>query len=545
MLFRSSFNTSIGLGSSSESTLTVDLIEDCAAGDIFTPAAGKKEVGDSIFFNCGTFTFGGVLTSWTKNQSQSGKTYTARASDPRQLLDNFILLLDEMYGADTPNGVKNVFNPFAYWDDDVAPGTDLGSRRGRNPVVVGFKDAVDFIKDPDINQFGKAQSSERGMKYRQIIDALEANQNNIIVYSNTGYAYTVDFSTFPDKVKVPDFYRIQGNTSLLQLLQNICEIQGLEFYVNLLPNNIISIGLIDLKINPTSFAGLLSAFDGCATDLSYGQELRQDKLKTKILGEWYHTCEEAADCYMYFGSELMVQKANQPAKLEHIVAFDKDNCENLLISKMITGLNASLHTPIPKLAGALDNDGPYTLNELDIRASMCSFQVWKDRVFDETIGGSFNRAVRGRFPGLCRPQGNAFNAVAGSVARAAPDAAQNPNGAAVETNKHNEDTQDLEKVYGWVKQIGDTYYGKQYLVNITSLVNYYLEDDNLVTKDNPELSRFMFTKVPSSAGGWTDIPGSVLGLSDTELQFFRGDDGRVNSFAKFKIEQVAETGVTS
>ena len=94
-----SFNTSLGLGGS-ESTLNVDLIEDCEADppDQFLPAYNLIEVGAPVYFSTclqdqdsiDCFTFGGVLTSWTVNQGGSGKTYNTKVSDPRQLLENTI-----------------------------------------------------------------------------------------------------------------------------------------------------------------------------------------------------------------------------------------------------------------------------------------------------------------------------------------------------------------------------------------------------------------------------------------------------------------------
>lgn len=529
-----SFNTTIGLGSSSESTLSVELVEDCDAGDLFLPANNGKEVGDSIFFQCGVFTFGGVLTSWTINQSGSGKTYSVRASDPRQLLDNFVLLVDtEM--SNVP--ASNVLNLWSYWE---SPGTqsftDSGSKKQRNPVLPGFTAGADNIPDPQQGNFGMAQTSERGMKYRQIIDALEALQNQVTIYSNTGYAFTVDFSTFPNKLLVPDFYRIQGHTTILGLLQNICDILGYEFYVSLLPGNIISIGLIDLKQNPGSFAGLIAAFDGCATDISYGQELRQDKLKTIIYGDKWHDNYERYNMFMYFGCELF-EDSNGNKILQHVVPHAKNDC-GFWISKMITTLNSSMHIPIPKLPAAPTKNGPYSLSEFDIRAAMSSFKLWKARVFDDTIPGSLNRAIRGRFPDIAVQVRNAINNIANqqNAVRGVVDAIQNPIPQNVLTNKDNEDNQDLEKVYAFVKQIGDTYYGKQYLVDMTDTIEYALEDDNVDTIGHPEQSHFMFSKVPTNAGGWEDPNGSVLTLSDPDLQFFRNDDGRVGCFAKFDIE---------
>jgi len=544
-----STSTSIGYGSSSESTLSVELVEDCDANDQFLPS----EVGAPIYFNCGSFIFGGILTGWTENISQSGKTFSVRASDPRQLLDNFTILVDTEIGAGV--GENNVFDIWGYWDSTTQADSDQGTIATRK---VGnecddypqFNVQKDNINDPKKGQFGRAQSSERGMKYRQIIDALECK--NPSVYSNTGYEYSVDFTTFPAKALVPDFYRIQGPTTLLQLLQNICDILGQEFYVYLEEVGVkhtIKIGLIDLTQEPGTFNGIVTQFKGCATDLSYGQELRHDKIKTAIFGENYHTNEEYQDCYFYFGAELYETAPNANQILRHIVPqkAGDDGC-GFWIFKSITELNATLHKPIAPLAGGQKN-GPYSISELDLRAAMSGFKVWKNRTFSKDIPGSFNRAVRNTYPIYEDSVRDTINglegaATAATVGRALPDAAVQPTKSDQNITRFNEETQDVEKVYAWIKQLADTYYGRQFLVPMKN-ISYYLEDDNVTTMPNPEQSQFMFTKVPTNAGGWTDpINGkvTVLGLSDPALQFFKQDDGRVSSFASFPIEINKEAG---
>lgn len=110
-----SFNASLGLGSAQESSLTVDLIEDCDAGDVFTPETGAVLVGDPVVFPDSasfSFSFGGYLQSWTKNYDSSGKTYKVVVTDPRQLLQNFSIILDSYLGP--PTSTTNYFNAYYY-----------------------------------------------------------------------------------------------------------------------------------------------------------------------------------------------------------------------------------------------------------------------------------------------------------------------------------------------------------------------------------------------------------------------------------------------
>jgi len=506
-----SFNTSIGLGSAAESTLSVELVEDCDNGDIFLPAVGGIEVGQEVYFNCGTFAFGGILTSWTKTLSTSGKTFSVKAADPRQLLDNFAISLD--MSDERPEQNKNYANLWTYFD---------------NPANQ-FK-----CKD-----YGLAQTCDRGMKYRQIITGLK--QINPIIYSPTGYQFTVDFSSFPgqnDGLIIPDFYRISGpSISILGLLQNVCDILGYEFYVDLLPGNIIKIGLINLKQIPNSFAGIFDAYSGTATDLSYGQELRNDKTKAIIFGEKMHINNEVISCDFYFGIDI-IPGPNNTKKIKHIIPFKYDTC-GFWINKMVTNLNVSMHTPLEPPPPLANGNGPFTISEFDIRAAMSSMQLWKERVFSPDIPGTFNAAVRQRFPESVNAIRTAINNIEQNNPRAMADIHHNPDLPNKELEKYNK--QDIDKVYNFIKQLGDTYYGREFLVPISTC--YSKVDDlgvpanRFTAPDNgAEPCEFMFTKEPTNAGGWAEKDEEIIGLKGEDLNFFRSDDGRVCCFSQFAIE---------
>jgi hypothetical protein len=117
-----SFNCSLGLGSQ-ESTLNVDLVDDCAPeaagiGGSFQPITNQIIVGAPVYFpdNVGAmpFSFGGVLTNWTVQQSSGGKVYNVKVSDPRQLLENTIVIIDSYSGA--PVKGINYFNVYAHYE---------------------------------------------------------------------------------------------------------------------------------------------------------------------------------------------------------------------------------------------------------------------------------------------------------------------------------------------------------------------------------------------------------------------------------------------
>lgn len=499
-----SFNCSLGLGSQ-ESTLSVDLVDDC--DDAVKNIAGNFQpvndpsviVGAPVYFpdNTGAmpFSFGGVLTNWTIQQSSGGKTYNVKVSDPRQLLENTIVILDSYLGS--PVKGINYFNVYSYFEKEVL--------------------------NADCNFFGTSRSNERGMPYIKIIEALISIDPTIC--SPTGYNYKIDFSTFPGVSGgriIPDWYRVAGpSVTILQLLQDICDVLAYDFYVELQrfgSNNMIRVGLIDLSAPPSSFGSIIGAYNGIATDLSYGQELRNEKTKMVLFGEKVHYLSKVNNFEYFFGEDFNPTTNS----LEPVVPYKADDC-GFWIKKRIESLNLSLNKPLP-------NNGPYEISEMDIRTAMGSHEMWKNRAFDENSNGSFNKAIRDNWPELVDNIKNrleAFNNLQDAVRAGTDLAVSNQFNKAELDSNDNKRVEDLEKIRGFLSNLGSTYYGKQFIAKLNQRICWYRDGDE-------ENSEIYYTDVPTGAGGWIDS-GPVIGLNDPELGFFRQDDSRVNCFARFTV----------
>jgi hypothetical protein len=490
-----SFNSTLGLGSV-ESTLTVDLIEDCEATppDAFWPINNLTAVGAPVYFDTtqagGGFTFNGVLSTWTVNQSSGGKTFNVRVVDPRQLLENTAIIIDTYLG-DPIVGV-NYINVYAAWEKPVLDG---------NCAV-----------------FGTSQSGERGMPYQKIIEILQGL--NPTIYSPTGYPFTIDFTTFPSNL--PEYYRVAGpSISLLQLLQDVCDVSGYDFYVYLSPGELISIGLIDLKSQPTDFGSIIAAYNGTATELSYGQELRNEKTKAVLFGEKVHYLSAVSSFDFYFGEDLF------NGEYYPVVPFKTDDC-GFWINKRIDQVNLSLEKPFV-------NNGPYTISEMDIRSAMASYQVWINRVMEQNIPGGFNSAIRTQWPEAKENIQACLKAVNNlgpgvQAGNGLIDRAQNPNAAGKNANMP-DFTNDLQKLHAFIKGLGDTFYGKQFITPLNQRICYY-QSDNFGEK--------VFTDIPTPDGGWANENQAILGLNDPDLGIFRHDDNRVGCFAVFSTDGQAD-----
>jgi hypothetical protein len=482
-----SFNTQIGFGSS-ESTLNVDLIQDCEAGDVVP----NIDVGAPLYFSAGAFSFGGILANWTLSQGGSGQTYNVKIVDPRQLLENFIVIVDSYIGQ--PITALNYFNAYAAYESSVLA--------------------------TNCSAFGSSYSNERGMPYGQVLNAL--NTFRPPVYAPTGYSYLVDWQSFPKNI--PEWYRVTGpGISLLQILQDACDVTGHEFYVALLPGNIISVGLINLKIQPgISFRQNIASYDGYATEISYGQELRNEITKTVLFGEQQHYLSQVYQFNHFFGED------NYNGQLIPVIPFGYDDC-GFWINKKVDSLNLSLTRPLP-------SNGPYSIHELDIRCAMSSEELWKTRAMSGSVAGSFNAAVRANWPeavtdisngvfSLLQNNGTAIGASLGVGKGSIPvnDMVQQPRRRSV---KSNEDiiAEDLQKVWNFIKSLGETFYGKQFLSPLNQYVCWYQQGENIEKN---------FSDIPTNAGGWIDPGYPVLNLSEPELSLFKSEDGRISCFAMF------------
>jgi len=480
-----SFNSTLGIGSQ-ESSMSIDLVEDCEDGDSFF-----ADVGAPAYFQAGVFSFGGVITNISKSQGRSGKTLNVKMTDPRQLLQNSVIIIDSYLGS--PVRTTNYFNVYAFFEQSVADG--------------------------NCALFGASYSDERGMPYAKILQAL-TNMNPIIC-SPTGYNFGVDFSSLYSSGagNLPEFFKVPGpSITILDFIQNICDTLGLEFYVNLV-NNFITFGFIDLKSPPNSFSAITDFYNGRATDISYGQELRNEVTKTVIFGEKVHYLSGLSVFDFYFGED------EYNNEMYPVYPAGRDEC-GFWIYKKIDSLNLTLDKPLP-------SNGPYSISELDIRAAMASFKSWSDRATYSEIPGTLNAAIRANWPeavvndkAMAKPAGEAAQALGASAeaaSRTTVDRQQDPSKGSVKLSLPPTD-RDMNKIWSFVKNLGETFYGKQFICRMNQKVCVH-GTENYREK--------IFTDTPTNAGGWVDFNVPVLGLSEPELSFFREEDNKIGCFALF------------
>lgn len=664
-----SFNASLGVGPTQESTLTVELVNDCkvpsAASGSFDPEGdyfyGAARLGSPVFFDTspaiglpsgspGTFQFGGILTSYTANQSVGGLTYNAKVVDPRSLLENAIIIVDSYLNG--PIKHRNYFNVYAYYEYNILPihlkqnypvPTGLTehpfhtddvhasiSGAKLNALSTGVLFPFGTWNKSDCSVFGTADSNHRGMSGRKVVQALK-NMKPLIYSPNYRESYSpnltgkdiiaaggllhhernvfkLDMTNFPEP---PPYYRVSGpSISILQLLTDICDLRGLEFTIGLTEGDPGDPEIITIQtkkpVDPKKIHKIneiksrIIDFDGRATELSYGEELRLDKNRTILVGEQQHTLHETTHLTYYFGEDSegnpIIPVYQQQCGFEIVIEPDQ--------------INAMLECPLfdpnkHSLAGPLSEKiltRRMVISELDIRTALSSNELWKARVgassvtdSDITTGYSkvnintidFNKVIAYNFNDVITPllaemflqfriaistplvdTNQEFTKEGGF--KAIVDASHAYNQASLQS-LYKRKSKDLEKVYDWLRNLGQTYYGKQYLVYLPSGVcsipaglydeeyfglgtgltadaypTDYIPPQCLgeITENSPLLNGkiyrdTLYSYVPTNAGGWIEPCTAALGLYEPELSFFKTEDFRVQSFARFDTKDVS------
>jgi hypothetical protein len=509
-----SFNGSLGLGGQ-ESTLTVELVEDCEAGDNFGLGLENQVnfIGSPLTFpsNLGVmaFSFNGILSSWTRNAGSSGRTYSVTLTDPRRLLENTTLIIDTYSGA-ALDGFPNLFNVYGYYESqsDIANGSC--STFGNSGVI-----------------------DDRGMPYQKIIDAIVDN-SGFVVLTPTGHALPVDLSDVLGWASLPYSYRANGPAiSLLQVITDVCEATGYDFYVYLDDSYTIKIGLIDLRQNPSSFS-YIQNFTGSITERSFGRELRIEKQNSIIFGEKVHYMAPASGFIPYFGENT---------NCEPIVAEAGGSCgfKVLIDTKPLA---ASMRNP--DNFGAAGNK---YISEFDLR---CNYELWVTHVLGTPEANLSQYAkqakiwfnandMNGDFANAFFNGGNGINA--SGVKRATSDIVAG-NMSKTQSKKTLEHiNEDAKKIHGYLESLRQTYYGKQFLCAVNAGL-CVVNTQDIATEGNTASSgqciatAKSYSAQPTNDGGWVEVGGNVLGVGDPYLGFFRQEDGRVGAFAQFSTSSV-------
>ena len=117
-------------------------------GSLLTEECIKEAPGTKEFCK-NVFSFNGILSKWEKQYSTSGFTYSVNITDPREILENTIVILD---------GISNRVQPA---DTHVIKDSSRSYNEGWN----GYYNIVNVFGYYEIHGFGSSDRSDLGMKW--------------------------------------------------------------------------------------------------------------------------------------------------------------------------------------------------------------------------------------------------------------------------------------------------------------------------------------------------------------------------------------------
>ena len=515
------------------------------------PGFTYPNIGAPAYFRVADFEYAGIIQGWTIKEDSSGSpVFTVKLTDPRNILENVQIVLDNYEGNTTLGGLYNLLNVYAYLEytsadcqDAVVGGTGFGS------PALGFGGARrtdrglpwDLIKGAVQDLAGSnagtpnARYSKGGLFYRGG-SGRGWGELNFPNYNNGDAArYIIDLEEVPNSFTWD--YRIAGPVvSLAQLIDQVCQDAGCDYYVELLPTQqtlIIKVRTITRTNQPTlgTSTGEITDFirehnvllggHGIIND-SFGRELRSEVNSSFVIG---------AKALQYYEEE------NQ-SNIEPFWGWDDDGNamrwydSGGLINKQVRidlrKINLALNNPVTL---DLENNAFGWIGENELRWALGDQKTFENMIlslnYPDTVLRRYYKETCGRRvavdvnPRAAQPGQQGFDIPIGEVAGA--------NGGDPTDPKN----MDAATLFNWLSSYASDFYGKQFLVKVPYVC----------TDVDPDTGDRIFSDEPSTDGGWASIlaggsltdNNNVLGLPNPSLaaDLFKDDSGKFQALLKY------------
>jgi hypothetical protein len=546
-------NSTIGWGASQQSQLNVSLVDDPANGDNFTP----PEVGTPVHFELGSFRFGGLLQKYEKTYSTQGyPVYEALVVDPREILEGAQVVVGAYSGS--VGSVKNLLNAYGFWE------------------ATGY---------------GNSLFNEGGMPWFRVRDAVLAlvNTPSYTAYGGPltyrGVAYALDLSQLPSP---PPYYRVGGQSSfsLLELVAQVCEDGGYDFFVEL-DGFVIRVKTVSRFAQPplgTITAVASTNWGGQVLRSRAGVESRNETTSVFVVGGdlstlWTTTALQAFWGYDFGGApilgtqgrfdlvdfrytyklvssvtagspqwtlapvgstpsitiepgQLYLRMGTEIVRIDSLAGASGGNI-TLAVSRGMFGTQAQGHSAN---AQCVLQYGAVTTEFMDLNSSPVA-DITGSVLYATTVLEL--RAAKGGYSSWAAFMEHYRPDVARLVGLISPVRNMNSGQANAPNDLVNDDPAQLramaiaainqdayarcQRMFEFVKMYADEYMGKKYVVGVPFVF----------VKQDPETLR-VTTSYEVAEGGYLPEGSSPLGLSLLNEDQFRGPDGRFRAFVRFE-----------
>ncbi len=457
---------SLGFGST-PSTTDIKVVVDTDAGQTF--ATGLLNPGNISGFAVGGYKFTGIVQYWKENFGSDGRTYDIKLVDPRVMFNDVSVLMQGT-GPSLP----------------VAPYLTLGS---------GIANVINVY-----NVFGNdyaADYNDNGMSWNNIKYALEFTSGYLNVY---GQPFRLSFDS---GWNAPAYLRINTQeATLTSLLDTTAAQLGIEYFVEIdhdtfVANtgvvNKINVRSIDRSSDATSGENLetfLNANKASGLLMNYqkGRELRNGPTDVIVQGSPYSFLYTATDYIPSYGrlaNGALLTGGGNSTTFGSIAADSSDRSdgfvvvENILNGQTIAEIEAENGVSIPSLS--YDGKqrrmagGVYPPQVLDItlspaipgykppenvmRAALFSRQSWETLLYWEQPSVAAQLGISGMY--VRSSDGVLAQVAIGDYNKVRPESLISDQLYRTPSNEAL-----IGLFYEFTREAAETYYGKEFVVNL-------------------------------------------------------------------------------
>lgn len=502
------------------SNLNITLVEDPVQQDDFILKESNVNnmdgqlLGRPFLFEFGGFSFTGLLMSFDEDRSvEEYPLYKVVLGSPNRILSAVQVGLEKYIGPAN----DSIFNT---------------SPKNATFQVSNFLNVYGYAEDGGL-AFGRSLLNEVGMPWngdfgiRNCLTVLTntpppigINNNNFfgsyIVYKNQ--YYKLDLSALPIP---PDYYRVGGvvNMGLLELISRFCQDGGLDYIVNLTLGNgngphTISFLTVPRINQPQldQITNFINSQDNISS-ITHGQEVRDDITQALLVG----------------GSVQFLQPLLNSSSNANIIApfFGFDPNGKPIIGSKVNGtmfadddfamnLNA---TPIADIMGELGFGLSYPCSILEMRCALANYETWLLYIAFNKPNLASTLRLYGSWD-LGNRTLQFFEFAIDLIGDQPPFAAQ----LSENLSTSNHWPRIAQRLYEYIRQQADTYYGKQFLVQLPFDIKIKLTPNSTLVVMSDELSN----------AGYIPEGGQVLGLNYNNEVFFLNDVGLFYPFLRFQ-----------
>jgi hypothetical protein len=484
--------SAVGGNNPSASELQLRLVEDTVNGDSFTTGV----IGAPYTVSVGSFTYQGLLRNYARNKSIEGNpTWDVQLTSPYELLEGTEVILDSYAG--TTSGVANLMNVFGYWESANGFGGSLINDSG-----MVWESPYQILNLGPSGEISYTTSGTYGIKpgIYAIQNGSAPNFGASIKYRNNDYR--IDLSQLSG---VPSYYRfgLVGSTSLADIINQIARDAGCDYFLTLHASgagtpHTIKVNKIDYSTAPP--LGSIEAYvTGQPNIISsqIGAEMRNEDTSLFLTGDNIQFLMQQSD-----SSQILPFWGFDGAGLPFIGAGVGD-------SYTVT-VDA---TSISDIIGTTS----YTLDIGEMRTSLIEQDIWagylssKNPSLATTIGigtafsvndvAGFNPVFPQDFVGQNRNQALAFESA----------------------NSSDTWTNNIRRVYEFVRGYAENYYGRRFMVRTPISISL---------KQEPETLRYVNSYEPIESA-FTEAGTLPLGLNAANEIYFTDPEGKFKPVVKF------------